>query len=132
MLECKNGWLPPYATLKGALPGEVARQWHDDAIDAEIELSDKGPRVTSKTAAVATPDGQNGVKIELKRLGKLTMKDSHDGPRDILKKKNVNPDLTSVEVFSRLIVSFDGTPNVALPHSKPASTRFLLGSLDKR
>ena len=45
------------------------------------------------------------------------MKDPHDGPRDIVKKKNVNLDLTSVEVFSRLIVSFDGTANVALPHT---------------
>ena len=119
------GWLPPYATLKVRYQEKWRDSAHDGAIDAEIELSDKGPRVTPKTAAVATPDGQNGVKIELKRLGKLTMKDPHDGPRDILKKKNVNLDLTSVEVFSRLIVSFDGTANVALPHSKPASTRFL-------
>ena len=125
VLKCKMGWLPPYATLKVRYQEKWRDSAHDGAIDAEIELSDKGPRVTPKTAAVATPDGQNGVKIELKRLGKLTMKDPHDGPRDILKKKNVNLDLTSVEVFSRLIVSFDGTANVALPHSKPASTRFL-------
>ena len=123
VLRCKMGWLPPHATLKVRYQEKWRDSKHDGAIDTEIELSDKGPRLTSG-AAVVTADGQNGVKIELKRPGKLTDKNPHDGPYDIIKKKNVNPDLTSAEVLSSLIVSFDGIAKLRLPHSGPASTRF--------
>jgi hypothetical protein len=41
-----------------------------------------------------------------------------------MKKKNVHPDLTSAEVLSSLVVSFDGIAKLRLPHSGPASTRF--------
>ena len=116
------GWLPPYATLKVRYEEKWRDAADDRTLETEVQLSTQAP-VSTTANAIARADGKNGVKIEL--VGKyLSTKDPHDGPYNVASRRKVNVDLKEIDVSGRLIVSFDGTANVTLPHSGWAKKQF--------
>lgn len=114
-LKYKMGWLPPYSKLKV----KYEETWRDTAdnrtLESEIRFTDKGPMSTVPNM-LAYADGKNGVKITLVRAY-LSKRDPNDGDYNVLLGRKVNENLRKVAACGKLLVSFDGMSDVALPHN---------------
>lgn len=116
------GWLPPYSKLKV----KYEESWSDAAdnrtLESEIHFTDKGPKSTVPNM-LAVADGKNGVKLTLV-LAHLSKKDPHDGEYNVYLQRNVNKNLSKVVASGRLIVSFDGMADVAIPYTGWSKKKF--------
>lgn len=112
-LRYKMAWLPPNAKL-------VARYeetWKDEAdnrtIEGEVVVTDKGP-MSRNPGIAAYADGKNGVKLAIVP-GQLSKKNPHMDIK-VGDFRPPNPDLKKSVASGKLLVTFDGTANVTIPH----------------
>jgi hypothetical protein len=92
-----------------------------ERFESEIQFTDKGPKSTVQNM-LPVADGKNGVKIKLVSAY-LSKKDPHGGEYNVYLQRNVNKNLSMV-ASGRLIVSFDGMADVAIPYNGWAKKKF--------
>jgi hypothetical protein len=118
-IHYKMGWIPPQAKLAV----KYEETWKDAAdsrtLSGDVKMTLKGPQSTSP-AFTAYAQGKNGVKLAV-TAGHVSKKPSHE---KFGKLPLPHKELKKAVASGQLLITFDGTANVTIPHTGWAKKTF--------